>query len=784
MTLIHSLRAAPGSVRQPPAWLSWSVSLLLIALVAYARLSLLHYRLLPLAYGVPLLAALWHRSRTQLYFSAVAFSILSYLKVFVFLPDAAPQEPWFQWSSIAMMMADIWVIVAVVHIVARSWERLYLSREEVLSANQELEATNHELAQREEEITRQNEELHAQSEELERQSEELRQQAEELEQQTSELQSANDELMRRERGLQTLLESARWLRSDLSVRDVMSAVCQAAVQVMEQGVVAAAVMREQSRELAMIGQFGFGVQGAIRQNIAFDRSFAQIVMERAQTAFIEDLAAREDIEIPQPIVGRPLKSVLASPLYIEGRVVGVVEVYSYQPRKWSESEFRVIEWLAAQCALALQAIDYQQEVIMKRREAEDASRQKTRFLAAVSHDVRTPANAISLMADLIEDAATRPGSTTELPALTRDLKANARTLVELVSDVLDLTRLDTGTPELQISDFLLEPFLRNELRQFEPLAREKKVAINLDIHQPDLHLRTDRMKLARIMANLIGNAVKFTESGQIEIVTRAEPNGDLAIAVSDSGIGIPQEVLHRIFDEFFQIRNPERDRNKGSGLGLAICRRLVDALSCSLAVESAVGVGSTFTLRVPAALVALGPAAPINESPVARFSGEPQPLTGIRILLVEDHDVTRRAAARLLASKGASVLHAATGREAIHILAHDAPDVLLLDLMLPDMDGTEILRRVTAQRPPNLQCVLAVSGDVRDARVDEVRQLGADDLVAKPLNIQRLMDAILARTQQPKQDTPPNPRDGASTWPRSSHVEPTKPLRVDAPQEK
>jgi signal transduction histidine kinase/ActR/RegA family two-component response regulator len=770
--------------RKPPSWAALISTVLAAVLWWYLRFVVFPDYLIPLGYGLPLFLVLWHRDKRQMYALAVFFTGLAFVKSFVMPPTSGPQGMGIQLLFFFMSIVTVWTVALALHLAVRGYERLGARGDELQDANQELEAANEELARREEEVVQQNEELQTQAEELERQAEELRSQAEELEQQTVELHAANDELTRRERGLQTLLESARWMRSDLSERDVMSAVCQAAVQVMEEGVTAAAVVHNAGGTLALRGHFGFGVHGTLREEVPFHQTFAHLVMDRRQTAYIADLQARPDFAVPQPAAGRVFRSILATPLIIEGRIAGAVEVYSPQPREWTDGEFKVIEWLAAQCALALQAIEYQQEVVVKRREAEEASVQKTRFLAAVSHDVRTPANAISLLADLIEQAAAAPAdppaggsggdgaviARAELPNLVRDLKVNARSLVELVSDVLDLARLDAGKLDVQAQTFPLLPLLQNEVRHFEHIAAEKHLRLSLHPVPPGagpgeearrgggLMLRTDRMKLARIVANLLGNAVKFTHAGAVDVRTTFTPAGALQIAIADTGVGIPKEALPRIFDEFYQLQNPERDRNKGSGLGLAICRRLVEALGCTLAVESTVGLGTTFTITLPPELVvaevqetnhvAQGtpPAGGTDkhaDTPLA--PGRGQTLQHVKVLLVEDHDVTRRAAMRLLTAAGAQVLEARTGREALHLLVNDQPHVLLLDLMLPDGDGTDILRHMKVHRPASLRCVLAVSGDVRDARVSEVKALGADDLIAKPLDISRLLTAIATR---------------------------------------
>ena len=254
----------------------------------------------------------------------------------------------------------------------------------------------------------------------------------------------------------------------------------------------------------------------------------------------------------------------------------------------------------------------------------------------------------------------------------------------------------------------------------------------------DIWLRTDKMKLARAVSNLLGNAIKFTEVGNVTVSCQQVPSGEVEITVADTGVGVAPEEYNRIFDEFYQIQNPERDRNKGSGLGLSICRRLLEELGCRITVVSALGKGSTFTIHIPADLVTPGPAI-TNADPIA--SARHQQLEDLCILLVEDHAQTRRAAAHLLSARGARVFQAGDGRSALQLLAHEHPNVLLLDLMLPDMDGCDVLRHLSTI-DHGLQCVLVVSGDVREERREEVRRLGAHDLVGKPLSIDVLTTVI------------------------------------------
>jgi signal transduction histidine kinase len=271
----------------------------------------------------------------------------------------------------------------------------------------------------------------------------------------------------------------------------------------------------------------------------------------------------------------------------------------------------------------------QRELETRRREAEEANVRKTRFLAAASHDIRTPANAISLLAELLRRTADSPSMAAEIPQLAEELRQSATSLVTLVSNVLDVTRFDTDKLELHETEFPLARLLEEESRQVLPLAQAKKLTLDVEPAGEGLWLRADRIKLGRVLGNLLGNAIKFTDRGGVRLTTRWDgkgsgngsgsrsagsgdgngvdsargdsASGDIHIAVIDTGIGITPENQAHIFDEFWQLSDPQR--SKGSGLGLSISKRLIEAMGGKIAVRSEVGKGSTFTITLPAASI-------------------------------------------------------------------------------------------------------------------------------------------------------------------------------------
>lgn len=726
---------------------SWSASLVvctvLVAIMGWLRLSVLADDVVPLAFGLPLLACLWTRNRLLLWLMVVALAILSLVKfAWVISPEDA-LDAGGVFLAQSLVVCELLLLAGVIHLFINAQDRLDERNRLLARVNADLAAANQSLAAREEQIMRQNEELVSQSEELRQQTEELEQQTEELEQQSGELeqqseelQQLNEQLARREKAMEILLEAAPQLRRELDARSLMARICEAALEVMENDAVAAAVVEKNGDEVFIRGHHGFGEMGMSAEQWRFEHSFAALVMDKGRTACIPDLDKRPDIDSLQPRSCARFRSILASPMRVDGQIVGVVQVYSSEPRDWTEEHFRVIGWLAAQASLLIETSNLQTELDQRRHDAEQAAARKTQFLAAVSHDVRTPANAIGLLAELIVRSGCDPQLAPKVPQLAADLKANARALVELVSDVLDLTRFDSGSLDLRLTDFSLPAMVHAEVRQLAPLARAKGLQLQAEICD-EMCLHSDRMKLSRVLANIIGNAIKFTETGGITVKCQRLSDGTGELQVIDTGPGIAPADLRHIFNEFHQLRNPERDRTKGTGLGLAICKRLVQALGCKLCVESNLGQGTTFTVRIPASIMC----EPQEQPQPATLPPPGGRLAGKQVLLVEDHEITRRVTAQLLASEGATVLQAETGGVALHMLNHESPEILLLDLMLPDMDGQRVLERLQQHRPPSLRRIFVVSGDTSPAREKELSAMGMNGMLAKPIDVEALIRA-------------------------------------------
>jgi signal transduction histidine kinase len=239
----------------------------------------------------------------------------------------------------------------------------------------------------------------------------------------------------------------------------------------------------------------------------------------------------------------------------------------------------------------------------RRREAEEASGRKTRLLASVSHDMRSPLTTINLLADLIRRTAEDPALAKEVPGLAQNLQANASSLADLVTDVLDTASFESGKVELRESELPLNELLAGQCRSLQPLADAKGLRLEIQGAHPPISLRADRVKLARVLHNLIGNAVKFTASGGVTVSAGRGPGDAVLIRVHDTGAGIANENLERIFGDFAQLPGAHPVGTGGWGLGLPICRRLIGVMGGEISVESEPHRGSIFTVRLPASRV-------------------------------------------------------------------------------------------------------------------------------------------------------------------------------------
>ncbi len=398
--------------------------------------------------------------------------------------------------------------------------------------------------------------------------------------------------------------------------------------------------------------------------------------------------------------------------------------------------------------------------------ANAASNAKSDVLATLSHEIRTPLNGVLGMAQALAMDTLAKDQREKLDVIL----SSGETLTALLNDILDLSKIEAGKMEISAVDSNLNAALDRAASLFEPIAREKGVALTVlrEGGGPDW-LSFDRVRVHQCVTNLISNAVKFTQTGRVDVrwSVGASPEGlphRVRVSVTDTGIGMNEEALARLFSAFTQADGSTTRRFGGTGLGLAITRKLARMMGGDVHVSSAPGQGSTFTLTFEA------PAAR-RRAPIQRQATEttpaPQTQHAVRILLVDDNATNRQVARLFLARLHSEIVEAVNGAEALQRLAERAFDVVLLDVHMPVMDGCEAIRRIRSSDQPwrNLP-VIALTADAMEGDRERFVAMGMTDYLAKPIDRRLLLNKIHEATSRPvAQETEPVERSSSTSEP-------------------
>jgi len=375
-----------------------------------------------------------------------------------------------------------------------------------------------------------------------------------------------------------------------------------------------------------------------------------------------------------------------------------------------------------------------------RDQAEAASRAKSRFLAAASHDLRQPMHALSLFAATLVERLRYP----EVRHIADQMQASIIALTSLFDSLLDISKLDAGAVQPRIVSFRLQDLFDNVRRDFTGKAHHK--GIRFQVANTSLVVRSDPVLLERIVRNLAANAVNYTQQGGVVIGARRR--GKLVrIEVWDSGPGIPREEQQRVFEEFYQIANPERDRSKGLGLGLAIVKRLAELLHHPIEVRSEPGVGSCFAVTVPRGVLRQSSA---PEETAAVFDA--LRATGERtVVLIEDERIIREATQTLLSDWGCKVIASASAEEAVSQLSQlgRAPDLIIADYRLAGgRTGIDAIRTIQEAVGKNTPAVL-ITGDAAAEHLKQAREHGYPVLhkPVPPAKLRALVASIQPRAE-------------------------------------
>ena len=546
------------------------------------------------------------------------------------------------------------------------------------------------------------------------------------------------ELARSVDELRALGEVSQTINSTLDLNTVLGAIVTKAAQLSGTETGTIYVFNESKHEYELCATYGMTeslIETLKEQHPVINEALGRAIERREpiQTADLHEAppSLGRDIML---LAGYPARLIV--PLLTADRILGALVVRRKAPGQFPKNTIELLQTFATQSVLAIQNARLFSEIDEKSRQVEIANQHKSQFLANMSHELRTPLNAIIGLTDMMVNNAARFGTDKALEPLRRVHRAGTH-LLGLINQILDLSKIEAGKLELHLESISILPLIEEVVGTARPLAEQNKNVLAVECPRDLPPIETDAMRLRQIILNLLGNACKFTKSGNVKLqVAMALHQGQqfLEIAVIDTGIGMTAEQMSRVFEDFSQADASTERQYGGTGLGLSITRRLCQMMGGDVTVASEPGKGSTFTVRLPFA------AGGVAEPPAARAAKAAAAEPGRDyVLVIDDDETARELIADCLAQAGFAVITAANGVEGLKRAKEYHPIAITLDVIMPDIDGWTVLAALRGD--PELADIPTIMTTI----VDEQRHgmtLGAVGYLTKPIDRDKLVDLV------------------------------------------
>lgn len=488
------------------------------------------------------------------------------------------------------------------------------------------------------------------------------------------------------------------------------------------------------RPRSRLGLDAFGVTEVRR--VARGEGLPGRVFATGEPEWIADVALHSGFLRQEAAREAGVHAGISFPVLVGETVVAVLEFFATEEISPDPVLLDTMANIGTQLGRVFERKQAEMQVLRAKEEAERASRAKSEFLSRMSHELRTPMNAILGFAQILEMDLQREEDQESVEQILRA----GRHLLSLIDEVLDLAKIEAERMTLSLEPVPVADVVRQCVDLVGTMARQRGIALHVDDSR-DLHVWADQQRLKQVILNLLSNAIKYNhEGGSITVTCEDAAGGRLRIGIRDTGPGIAPEKLQRLFTPFDRL-DADRAQVDGTGLGLALSRGLARAMGGEIQVESAPGEGSTFWVQLPRAPSPIeGPDAPREDATASGALAEPPASV---VLYIEDNLSNLRLVERVLARRpGLTLIPALQGRLGLDLAREHRPDLILLDVHLPDLPGDQVLAELRADPVLRQIPVIVISADAMPRRVEAILAAGASDYLSKPFDVSRLMAAV------------------------------------------